>query len=199
MKDATEIGVIVDESGSMEPLAKETISSFNKFLSEQLALPGEATMTVVLFSNKHRSLCVNTSIKEVKPLCPRTYKPGGYTALLDAVGSTIDAIGAKLAALPEADRPDKVIIVVLTDGEENASTEYKLAQIQAKVKEQQEKYNWQFIFMGANVDAFAVAGSYGVPLAHAMNYAATPSGVRGAFGAAGQSVSSHRRGGSSNI
>jgi len=199
MRNATEIAVVIDESGSMESLTSETIISFNKFLKEQKALSGEATMTVVLFSTRYRQLCVNVPIKDVKPLDRSTYKAGGFTALLDAVGSTIDAVGAKLAALPEDRRPDKVLMVIITDGEENSSREYRLDQIKKKIEEQQTKYSWQFVFLGANIDAITAAKSMGLPSGQAMNYCASPAGTKQAYTAVGAVACSVRRGGGSKI
>jgi uncharacterized protein YegL len=194
MKDATEIAVVIDESGSMEGLTQETITGFNKFLKDQQALPGEATMSVQLFNTGFRNLCLNTPIKDVKPLSTDTYKAAGYTALLDAVGNLIDSLGKKFAAMNEDERPNKVVVVILTDGEENSSREYKLDQIKSKISEQQAKYGWTFLFLGANQDAFSNARGMGVPIANALNYAATSKGTKQAYGIAGQCVANVRSG-----
>jgi uncharacterized protein YegL len=194
MKDMTEIAVVIDMSGSMEGLTSETISSFNQFLKEQQDLPGEATMTLTLFNTEYKQFYVNTPIKRVRPLDTSVYKAAGFTALLDAVGSTIDAVGKKLADLSEEERPNKVIVVVITDGDENRSKEYRLEQIKRKIKEQQDKYGWLFVFLGANQDSFKVAGNLGIPAANVQNYQATPGGTRQAYGLTSRAVSSVRGG-----
>lgn len=199
MKDSTEIAVVIDESGSMDGLTDETISSFNKFLADQQALPGDATMTITLFNTNHRQLCVGKPLKEVKPLGKGEYKANGYTALLDAIGITIDTVGKKLAEMSEAERPNKVVVVIITDGEENSSKEYKPAQIKAKVEEQQSKYAWVFLFLGANIDAFKVGSAMGVPQAQVAQYAANAQGLRGAYGQTSHAVASVRSGGSSSL
>jgi len=196
MKDATEIIVIIDESASMQKLTKETVASFNNFLKEQKALPDKATMSLTFFNTVHRQPYICANLKDIKPLDRNSYTPNDYTALLDAVGSTIDSVGTRLAALCDSDRPCRVVVVIITDGEENSSKEYSLDQVKNKIKEQQEKYSWKFIFLGANQDAFTVAGGLSIPCSNAMKYPSTGLGVQTAYRAAGQSVSSYRGGGS---
>lgn len=123
----------------------------------------------------------------------------GMTALLDAFGKTIDETGARLKAMSDADRPGKIVVAVMTDGQENSSTEYTQAAIQAKVKHQTEKYKWEFVYLGANVDAKQQAAFIGVVTSNAMNYASTPEGVKRAVGSFSSNVGAYRQGGATGM
>jgi hypothetical protein len=190
-----EISFVLDETGSMAVIAKDTIGSFNTFVEEQKKLNAEVTFSLVLFSlttmeDTYRKVHESVRLDDVKLLDRETYRPRGNTPLLDAVGSTIDSLGARLAAMPEHDRPDQVIVVILTDGEENASKEYTLAQVREKVQHQREVYKWEVIFLGCGIDAYAVGGSLGIARAATSSYAATASGVQKALNTASRTVSS---------
>ena len=195
MKNATEIVVVMDKSTSMGAIAVEVIGGFNKFLKEQRALPDPANLTLVLFDTAYSIPINGMPIAEVPELNSTTYRPGGCTALLDGVGRAIVETGSRLAAMGEDRRPEKVIVVVITDGEENSSVEHKKEQIAEMVKHQEEKYDWCFIFMGANVDAFHEAAGIGIQAAMAVNYSATPIGTRSAMDGVSKGVSSYRSGG----
>ena len=134
-KDFNEIICILDRSGSMASVATDAIGGFNQFLKDQKELPGEASLTVVLFDNKYELLHENTPINDVPDLNFKTYVPRGMTALLDAIGKTIDETGKRLKNTPEDQRPEKVIVSILTDGFENASCKYD----KSKIKEMIEK------------------------------------------------------------
>ena len=125
----TSINILIDASGSMAGLQKDTIGGFNTFLAEQKALPGDATLSVAMFSDDYSIVYDNLPIKEVPELTTATYRPSGSTALLDAFGRTIDRMGKRFAALPEEQRPGKVLLLVMTDGEDNCSTDYKHTKI----------------------------------------------------------------------
>lgn len=158
----TEIAFVLDRSGSMEPLVAETIAGFNQFLRDQQAMPGITRFTLVLFDNIIETPIDAVPVAEVVALNESTYTTRGCTALLDAIGSTIDSVGTRLASTPEADRPGKVIIAILTDGEENASRRFTIADINQRITHQREAYQWEFLFLGANQDAIATASRMGI-------------------------------------
>lgn len=164
----TAITVILDRSGSMEPIDKDTCGGLNTFIAEQRKAEGRATMTLVRFNGTYELDYLDKPIAEVKPLT--TLYPMGGTALNDAIGKTIDELGGRLSRLPEAERPGKVVVVIVTDGEENASKVFTAAQIKEKIEHQRHNYNWQFVFLGANQDAIANARALGISAAHSANY-----------------------------
>lgn len=194
-ENLTEIVCVLDRSGSMETIQQDAIGGFNQFLTEQQEQEGDARMTVVLFNHGYRILHDGADIQGVEPLSSETYRPGGTTALLDAVGRTIDDVGERLAETPEEGRPSKVIFVILTDGMENASQEYDYNRVKEMVGHQSDVYNWEFIFLGANIDAVAVAGSLNIKASHAVNYSADSLGTSEAFGKVRYAVSTYRHSG----
>lgn len=181
----THITAILDRSGSMGDLVTETIGGFNKFLDDQKALPGDATMTLVLFDNEYEVPYNARDLKEVPPLTEAVYYARGMTALYDAIGKSIIDTGAALAKLPEEQRPGTVIVLIITDGAENSSKEFRgelgRQRVQAMVQEQTKKYSWQFIFMGANIDAKAVGASIGVAVNSSLNYKGDAQGTRAVY------------------
>lgn len=197
--DKTHISMVLDRSSSMAPLTNETIAGVNKFVADQQAEPGECSFTLVQFSTDYDFTYKNVALKDAKPLTTATYRPHGWTALLDAMGRCIDETGIYLASLPEHERPAKVVFVVITDGEENRSKEYTRALVAEKVKLQQEKYNWKFVFLGANMDAITVAQSYNIPVAGAANFAATARSSEALYGSFSANVSSYRGGGATGM
>lgn len=188
----TDITVILDKSGSMRSLINDTVGGFNSFLTEQKEQPGEATLTLVQFDTKNRVVVDGAPLKDVKELTEASYRPGGNTALLDALGATINKVGQRLAETPEEERPGKVIFLVMTDGEENASNEFTKEQIKTMVEHQTEKYNWSFVFLGANIDSITTATSMGFAAANASNYNATGVGTRAAYNAISAGVTQYR-------
>lgn len=193
MRDATEIIMVLDKSGSMASSTNDVIGGFNTFLTEQQNLPGEANLTVVLFDTTYTVLFANRPIREVPPLDSTVYRAGGRTALNDAVAQAIVETGKKLSDMPEDERPNKVICVIITDGEENASREHSASQVREMVQHQQDKYDWVFIYLGANVDAFAEAGKIGIQADHAVNVSATR--MDSAYAGTNRAVQSYRSGG----
>jgi uncharacterized protein YegL len=181
MKDSTEIICIVDRSGSMASIADDAIGGYNAFVREQQALPGEAYLSLVLFDHEYTPLLNSVPLAEVSPLTAETYVPRGTTALLDAVGRTIDDVGARLAATPAVERPGQVVVCILTDGMENASSDYTRDQVREMIEHQQAKYAWAFQFLAANQDAFAEAGSIGIAADHAASFVADAAGTHEAF------------------
>lgn len=176
--DLTEIAYVLDRSGSMQSLASDAIGGFNAFLESQKQLEGHANFTLVLFDHEYLVIHKSVDIRQVPPLDAQTYVPRGQTALLDAVGRTIDDLGAHLARLPEDKRPAKVIVAIFTDGLENASRVFTTERLAASIQHQQEKYSWEFLFLAANQDAIASAAKIAIPAAQAVNFAASPLGVR---------------------
>lgn len=194
MKDYAEIVMVLDKSGSMAPLTDDTIKSFNNFVKEQAEVGDNASLSLYTFDNNVNVVWESVKINKVEPLTRENYNPGGGTALNDGMGKAIDDLGDRLAKLKEEDRPNKVIIVTLTDGAENMSKKFTTEQIKEKVKHQQSKYNWQFLFLGANIDAFAVGGSYGIPTSGCMNFAATPMGMNVSANANTRAIKDYRTG-----
>ena len=194
----TSINVIIDQSGSMAGLTTDTIGGFNTFLAEQKAVPGDAVFTLCLFSSDYRLVHDCIALASVPDLNDKTYRPGGGTALLDAIGTTIDEVGKKLGAMPEDDRPSKVIFLIITDGEENASLRYKEpGRVRDMITHQREKYNWEFVFMGANIDAITAGTNLGISMNNTMNYDATAAGTKGLYSNVSDSMRSYRGGSSS--
>jgi uncharacterized protein YegL len=188
----TEIAFVLDRSGSMQSVAHAAISGFNEFLSDQQAAPGQARLTVVLFDNEYLVPVNNIPIAEVVPLNSDTYIPRASTALLDAIGETIERLGQRLEQTPETDRPGKVIVAILTDGQENSSTRYTWKQISAKIKHQTEVYKWEFLFLGANQDAIATAANLSIAANNASAFAADAAGVRSSQKALSRKAAAHR-------
>lgn len=188
----TSINVIVDASGSMSHLTHDTIGNFNTFLKEQKEFPGEAAFTLCTFNTDYRLAHDFVKIASVPNLDGITYRPEGGTALLDAMGTTIDSIGKKLAAMPEEERPSKVIFLIITDGHENSSRRYTAAQIKEKVEHQKDTYSWEFVFMGANIDAIAAGTNLGISMQNTMNYAATAAGTADLYKSISSNMSGYR-------
>lgn len=181
MKNYTDIVCILDKSGSMVTLQGSTIKAFNSFLEEQKTIPGEASITVVTFNDKPEVVQNRVSLQDAVPLNTDTYRPAGYTALNDTLGLMIDETGMRLAALPESERPDKVVFFIITDGQENTSKIFTAQQIKEKILEQQNVYSWEFIFTAANIDAFATGASLGISAVNTSQYDATHVGTQAAY------------------
>lgn len=188
----TDIAVVLDRSGSMQSIKDATLDGFNKFLEEQKAAPGECSLTLVQFDDHYEVVHKAIDIKDVPHLTASTFVPRGTTALLDAMGKLINDTGARLQSIPEDQRPDKVIFVVITDGAENASREFKREQIFEMVSHQRDKYSWEFVFLGANIDSIATATSLGFQGSNAMNYVASDKGTRSAWVSLSNSMTSYR-------
>jgi len=193
-QDLTDITVVLDRSGSMYRVWTDTIVGFNAFLKTQKEATGEATFTLVQFDDKYYVHYRGKNIQEVPDLDNETYVPRGGTALLDAIGRTINETGQRLAALAESDRPSKVIFVILTDGEENASKEFRKDKINEMITHQTEKYQWDFVFLGANQDAIKTGSSMGIMAGNSMTYAANSIGTVSAFKTISSTMSSYRSG-----
>jgi hypothetical protein len=188
----TSINVIIDASGSMQHLTHDTIGGFNGFLQEQKAVPGEAVFTLCTFNDQYTLVHDFVKLASVPNLNAKTYKPNHGTALLDAMGTTINNVGQKLAALPEEERPSKVIFLIITDGEENASHTFKLDQVREMVQHQKDVYSWEFVFMGANIDAIAAGTNMGISAQNTLNYAPTSVGTRSLYSSVSSNLESYR-------
>lgn len=190
--ELTEIAMVLDRSGSMAEMKPEAVGGFNAFLQSQQQLPGEAKLTLVLFDHEYIVAYDGRPIKDVSPLDDHTYVPRGTTALLDAIGRTINTIGERLDKTPEPERPGKVIVAILTDGLENASQEFKPKQIRSMIEHQRIKYAWEFVYLGANQDAIEVGESIGVAPGCAVTFNETPEGASQAFAAVSKSIGAYR-------
>ena len=192
MNDTTDITIVLDRSGSMQSVRQDTIGGFNSFLAEQKALPGEANFTLVQFNTTDETTFNAVPIAEVPALTLGTFKPQGGTALLDAIGKTVIATGQRLAAMSDAARPGKVLLVIMTDGEENSSREFTREKVFEMISHQRDKYQWQVAFIGANQDAIATGASIGIPVTNSANYASTGIGTASAIRSLSNSTSSYR-------
>jgi len=165
----------------MAELTSDTIGGFNKYKNEQKALPGSVTFTLILFNEESKVVHNAVDLKDVPDLTSKVYEAGGWTAMNDALAEGIQSTGESLAAKPEEERPGLVIVLAMTDGLENSSKKYPgpkgTSAIREMVKHQTEKYNWSFVFMGANIDAKKVGGDLGVDGTCSMNYIADSAGV----------------------
>ncbi|MCE7791559.1 VWA domain-containing protein [Salipaludibacillus sp. CUR1] len=175
-RQVTEIVFLLDRSGSMAGLESDTIGGFNAFVKKQCELEGETVLTAALFDDRYEVLWNGVDAGSVT-LTEKEYFVRGMTALLDSVGKTILDVGYRLSHTSEERRPSKVIVVITTDGMENASTEFTYEKVKELIKHQQETYNWEFVFMGANIDTAKEAGSIGISEDHAFAFEASPAGV----------------------
>ena len=176
-ENLTELVFILDRSGSMSGLESDTIGGFNSMLAKQQKEEGEALVSTVLFDDVTEVLHDRIEIKQIKPLTDKDYYVRGCTALLDAVGGAIHHIGnIHKYARPE-DVPAKTLFVITTDGLENASREYTYDKVKKMIERQKEKYHWEFLFLGANIDAVEVAGRMGISKERAVNYECDAAGT----------------------
>lgn len=189
-----DISIVLDRSGSMAVVRQDTIGGFNTFLCDQKAQPGKCTVTLVQFDDQYEPNYSGKPVGDAPELNEATYQPRGSTALLDAVGKTIVQTGERLAAMPESERPGKVIFVIITDGEENHSREFKKQQIKGMIEKQTNQWKWQFVYLGANVDAFAEAGSMGIATASAMNYTQNSMGTHALYASLSANTRNFRSG-----
>ena len=174
----TELVFILDKSGSMSGLESDTIGGYNAMLKKQQEETGKARITTVLFSDNSEILHDQANIMEMKPMTKRQYQVGGSTALLDAVGMTIHKIGNAQKYAEEEQRADKVMVVITTDGMENSSREYTYEKIRRMIERQKNKYGWEFIFLGADIEAVAAAAKLGIERDRAVNFNSDSQGTQ---------------------
>jgi uncharacterized protein YegL len=195
-ENLTEIVFVLDRSGSMGNLVTDTIGGFNSFLSAQQKEPGEAVLTTVLFDDRYEVLHNRVDIKNVAAITEKDYFTRGMTALLDSIGKTINSIGEQLSKLEESERPSKVIFVITTDGLENSSVEFSWEQIKTMITHQTNKYNWKFIFLGANIDSISVGAQLGTQ--YNANYSANTVGIVSAYSTVSETTRGFRKTGEIN-
>lgn len=193
-ENLTHIRFVLDRSGSMSLIRDSTIAGFNEFVEGQKNTPGECTMTLHQFDSDNPVEIVfeNKPVKEITPLTTAQFRPRGATPLHDAIGYSISSLGRQLGSLPEADRPGKVIVVIMSDGLENASSHYTAPQISDLIKLQRETYKWEFLFLGANQDACMTGEKLNIPVANSITYAATAAGTHNVMAMTAQNVSRYR-------
>jgi len=192
-KGLTEIVFILDRSGSMCGLESDTIGGYNEMLKKQKQMEGEAIISTILFDDHFEVLHNRLPIAEVKPMTEHEYFVRGSTALLDAIGRSITKIGDVQRTTAEDQKAEKVIFVITTDGMENSSMEYSTAHIKLMIERQKEKYGWEFLFLGANIDAVETAEKIGISAKHAVNYHADAKGTRLNYATVGKAVSQFRQ------
>ena len=191
-KNLTEIVFILDRSGSMSGLENDTIGGFNAMIEKQKGEPGEALVSTVLFDNETQVIHDRLPLEKIRPLTRKEYYVRGSTALLDAVGGAIHHIGNVHKYAREEDRPEKTLFVITTDGMENASRKYTYDRVKMMIRRQQEKYGWEFIFLGANIDAAKEAARFGISQDRAANYHADSVGTAVIYEAVNEAVCSVR-------
>ena len=169
-KNLTEMVFILDKSGSMAGLEADTIGGFNSMIERQKKEDGEALVSTVLFSNESKVIHDRVDLRKIEPMTDKQYYVGGCTALIDAIGGAIHHIGNVHKYAREEDRPEHTIFVITTDGLENASHRYSSDEVKAMVNRQKEKYGWEFLFLGANIDAVETAARIGIGRDRAVNF-----------------------------
>lgn len=182
MKNYTEIVFILDRSGSMQGLEADTIGGFNSVLAKHKELEGDAVVSVVLFDDRTDVICDRKDVRNVEPMTENEYYVRGCTALLDAVGGAIDHVSKVQKILPKSHRAQDVLFIITTDGMENASQKYDYKDVK-KLIEKKKKKGWEFIFMGANIDATAEAARIGIAANRAATYCADGAGTQAVYGA----------------
>ena len=187
-KNLTEIVFILDRSGSMAGLEADTIGGFNAMIQKQKAEDGEAYVSTILFDNHTEVIHDRVGIQKVHPMTRKDYYVRGCTALLDAVGKAIHHIGNVHKYAREEDRPEKTVFVITTDGMENASHHYTYERVRQMIKHEKEKYGWEFLFLGANIDAAKEAARFGITEDRAANYHADSVGTAVIYEAVSEAV-----------
>ena len=191
-KGLTEVVFILDRSGSMSGLEADTIGGYNSMLTKQKQEEGDAIISTVLFDDKTEILHDRLRLEQVEKITDKDYYVRGCTALLDAVGGAIHHIGRVQKELPEEERPEKTLFIITTDGMENASRQYTYDKVKSMVEKKKRKNHWEFVFLGANIDAISVAGRFGVSANRAVRYACDREGTALNFQVMSRMVSSVR-------
>lgn len=185
--DLTDITIIMDRSGSMSPIKGDMEGGLSSFIEEQRSAEGRAKVTLIQFDDRYEEVFSGVDVNET----PKIHlHPRGMTALNDALGKTISSLGDRLRKMPENERPGNVLVVIVTDGMENASREYTSDQVRDMISHQEGKYSWEFVYLGANQDAVAVASDLGIKAKNAFNYDVGKAGAM--MQAVSSSVASYR-------
>lgn len=194
----THITAVIDRSGSMQSMLKETVAGINRFCQEQAALPGDVEFTLAVFDNMYEERFSSANLKSLRAITEEDVMPRGGTALYDAIARATTETGNRLSAMPENERPGKVILLIITDGMENCSTDYcgegGRKRVKAMIEHQREKYAWEVVFLGANMDAVAVGDSLGVARHSSLTYESTGDGMTRAFKSVSAGVTRSRTG-----
>lgn len=188
----TLIVVVLDRSGSMETIRDDTIGGLNAFLAEQQKVPGECAFTLTQFDTQYEIVHQNVPLGSVPPLTRDTFVPRGSTALLDAIGRTINAVDAEITSLPKNQRPGRIYFVISTDGMENASREFTRDKVFEMIKKQKEEHHWDFVFLAANQDAIQSASTYGIGAGSSLSFMSSSAGVQGTYSALSKKMSDSR-------
>lgn len=191
-QDYTDVTVVLDRSGSMESIRSEMEGGFASFVKQQQAHPGRCLVTMVQFDGEATEVrYAGVPITQVGPL---NLVPRGMTPLLDATALSVRTTGDRLAALPEKERPGQVLVLIITDGQENASRHTTAEQLRAMIEHQRSHYQWEFIYLGANVDAFAEGAQMGIPATHNVNFDADADGVQASWSVVDEKLRRYRGG-----
>jgi uncharacterized protein YegL len=199
-KNYTDIIIVLDRSGSMQSVRTDTIGGVNKFIEEQQKTPGEATFSLFLFDHEYNRTSNAIPIKDARLLTEESYQPRGNTCLYGAIGCAINETGERLKNTPEDQRPEKVIFVIVTDGEENSSHKHEwskthtAASIKSQIELQSGTYKWEFVYIGANQDAIQNAGRIGINADRSLNYTQNHAGTKDLYGSLSSNVRSMRLG-----
>ncbi len=192
-KGLTEVVFILDRSGSMSGLEADTIGGFNSMIEKQRKEEGEAYISTVLFSDRSEVLYDRTPVAKIEPMNDKQYQVGGCTALLDAIGGAVHHISNVHRYAREEDRPEKTLFIITTDGMENSSHVYNYRKVKDMVERQKEKYGWEFLFLGANIDSIDVAGRFGIHADRAINYVCDETGTALNYEVLSETVSVFRK------
>lgn len=187
-KNLTEIVFILDRSGSMGGLESDTIGGYNSLLEKQRKEVGDAAVTTVLFDDQYEMVHDHAAIGKVKDITNKEYFARGMTGLLDAVGKTINHVGNRHKNALDSEVPGKTMVVIITDGFENASREFTLPQVKQMIERQKAEFGWEFLFLGANIDAVSTAADFGISADRAVTYEADSVGTRMNFDAVSEVV-----------
>lgn len=193
-KNATELVFILDRSGSMSGLEADTIGGFNSMIEKQKQEAGEAAVTTILFDNYVETLHDRADLQKIQPMTNKEYYVRGSTALLDAVGSTIQHIAHVHTVMGEDNVPEHTMVVITTDGMENSSKEFTAEAVKRLIEEKKEKNGWEFLFLGANIDAVKAAGHIGIGADRAVNFHCDPVGTALNYAVVSETVSTMRQG-----
>ena len=198
-KDLTEIGIVLDKSGSMGGIRKDTIGGFNTFIEDQKKEPGQANVSLINFSDELKKIYRCENIQKVATLTTKNYVPGGLTALYDGIGTMIDTLKGDIDKRNDIDKPGKVIVVIITDGYENCSKEYDAAKIKKQIKDLEDNHSWAFLYLGANQDAFSTGANLGMSRVHTANWVGTKSGSAKLYKSVSDTMSNYRATGVANL
>ena len=181
MKTTTDITIILDRSGSMSSIKNATIEGYNSFLKEQKSTKNASTISLIQFDDQYETVYENQNIESVAYLNNKSFEPRGSTALIDAIGLTINSTKKRIKSLPKDARPKNTIIAIITDGFENASTKYTRNEIFKMIRKREKKDQWEFVFIGANQDAIREARRFGISRDKALSFSADSDGIKNAM------------------